>query len=271
MESVVARIGDQLHHPILLGHAVIRLERTVTPFLKAILNQVNGSMMSGKQIAEASSEVTDRYLDFEEVADSDISVEVAVKSMFFNRDKCETAAPIISEQSIAASVGSAETATPTSSTTCNESVGLSQHAARLIDSVLHKKGTSGTSGENLQPDEQSAFPVSAIPCNADFARTPNEPIVSQPEVIIDHGLQTPSSEDTPRRQRRMTEKALALNIFEVFTKGRIGTYECVFCDKKFKQKSGLRDHMNTHTGETHDAVGIPETEPRTTSSGELMK
>ncbi|KAL5530854.1 hypothetical protein ACEPAF_7112 [Sanghuangporus sanghuang] len=142
MESV-ARIGDQFYHPILLGHA---------------------------QKAETSVEVIDRYPDFEEVADSDISAADAVEFMFFNRENVEKASP-------------------TSSTICNEPVGLAQYAARLTDSVLHKKGMAGSFGENVQPDEQSAFPVSAISCDADFARTRNEPIVSQSEVIIDHRLQ----------------------------------------------------------------------------------
>ncbi|OCB90739.1 hypothetical protein A7U60_g2038 [Sanghuangporus baumii] len=170
MESIVARIGDQFRHPILLGHAVIRSEPTVAPFLRAILNQVNESVMSGQQEAETNVEVIDRYPDFEEVADSDISAADAVEFMLFNRENVEKASP-------------------TSSTICNEPVGLAQYAARLTDSVLHKKGMEGSFSENVQPDEQSAFPVSAISCDADFARTRNERIVSQSEVIIDHRLQ----------------------------------------------------------------------------------
>ena len=56
-ENVVAQIGDQFRHPILLGHAVIRSEPTFAPFLKAILDQVNNVAMLGKQtnIGEVSN------------------------------------------------------------------------------------------------------------------------------------------------------------------------------------------------------------------------
>ena len=57
--NIVSRIGthSHQHHPILLGHAEIRAEQTVAPFLKAVLSQVNTSMMEEPRIPEHDEQV----------------------------------------------------------------------------------------------------------------------------------------------------------------------------------------------------------------------
>ena len=203
--------------------------------------------------------------------------------MLFNCDEFGSATSTSSENNAATQYSCVQDTSPTAPV---EPAGLSRYAAKLIgapnlpDSLTHSAPTSTTplhqdlgndpflqvesdlpggvclsSSEpntvaariNGATDEQVPAVILAGPSEAGPIQVAVHANVSRPGAAGNHESRALPGMNTSRGQKCAAEKTQTL---QESAKGRTGQYGCHFCDKTFRQKQSLQDHLNTHTGQT---------------------